>query len=102
MISDERLMEILHTPHLSEKASICEKNHTMVFKVARDSSKLEIKLAIKKIFNVTVIKVNTLIVKGKKKRYGKYPGKKNNWKKAYITLHQDHKINISNPTEKLS
>ncbi|WWP00994.1 MAG: 50S ribosomal protein L23 [Candidatus Dasytiphilus stammeri] len=101
MISDERLMEILHAPHLSEKTSNYEKNHTMVFKVARNSSKLEIKLAIQKIFNVTVTKVNTLIVKGKNKRYGKFIGKKSNWKKAYVTLHKDHKINILNPTEKL-
>ncbi|WWP01573.1 MAG: 50S ribosomal protein L23 [Candidatus Dasytiphilus stammeri] len=101
MISDERVMEILHAHHLSEKTSNYEKNNTLVFKVARNSSKLEIKFAIKKLFNVTVIKVNTLIVKGKNKQYGKYLVKKTNWKKAYVTLHKDHKINLSTFTEKL-
>ncbi|WWO99307.1 MAG: 50S ribosomal protein L23 [Candidatus Dasytiphilus stammeri] len=101
MISDQRVMEILDAHHLSEKASNYEKNNTLVFKVNSNSSKLEIKCAIKKIFNVTVIKVNTLIVKGKNKRYGKHLVKKTNWKKAYVTLHKDHKINISTSTEKL-
>ncbi|WWO97785.1 MAG: 50S ribosomal protein L23 [Candidatus Dasytiphilus stammeri] len=101
MISNERVMEILHANHLSEKVSNYEKNNTVVFKVASNSTKLEIKFAINKIFNVTVIKVNTLIVKGKNKRYGKYLVKKPNWKKAYVTLHKDHKINISTSTEKL-
>ena len=63
-----------------------------VFEVARDANKIEIKNAIEEIFEVNVDKVNTLIVKGKKKRQGRYPaGYQRSWKKAVIKLTDDSK-----------
>lgn len=62
------------------------------FEVAKDANKVEIKKAIEEIFGVTVIKVNTLNVRGKEKRTGAYPkGKTASWKKAVVKLSEDSK-----------
>lgn len=87
MIREEYLLKILHATHISEKASdTIEKNNTVVFKIAKDVKKAEIKAAIRKLFEVEVEAVNTLLVKGKIKRSGKHIGVRNNWKKAYVTI----------------
>ncbi|VFP84175.1 50S ribosomal protein L23 [Candidatus Erwinia haradaeae] len=90
---EERLLKILRAPHVSEKASrLMEKNHTIVLKVTMDASKFDIKSAINKIFKAEVKSVNTLLVKGKTKRHKKRLGRRKDWKKAYITLKEGHKI----------
>ena len=61
------------------------------FEVAKDATKIEIKKAIEEIFDVTVIKVNTLNVNGKAKRTGSYPMGKTSWKKAIVKLSEDSK-----------
>lgn len=86
-MSEQRLINILRSPHISEKSSIAaDKNGQVVFKVAQDASKPEIKAAVEMMFNVQVDAVQTLNSKGKKKMFGRNPGRRNGWKKAYVTL----------------
>ncbi|CUX95738.1 50S ribosomal protein L23 [Candidatus Mikella endobia] len=93
MICEEYLLKLLRTPHISEKVSTSiKKYNTIVFNVTKNSNKIEIKSAIQKIFKVKVHKIHTLIVKGKRKRHKQYMGYRSNWKKAYILLKQDQKI----------
>jgi large subunit ribosomal protein L23 len=73
--------------------SITEKNTTLrtaqnkyVFEVAPDATKPQIKKAVQKLFNVTVLSVNTIVVKGKKKRMGKSAGYRSDWKKAIVKI----------------
>lgn len=95
MISEERLLKILRAPHLSEKSTIAgEKNNTVVFKVAKESNKSEIKAAVEKMFDAEVARVRTLIVKGKVKRRGARVGRRSDWKKAYVTLKAGQKIDL--------
>lgn len=87
MISEERMLKVLLAPHISEKATLsAESKNTLVFKVAPDASKKEIKAAVEKLFEVEVTGVRTLNVKGKTKRTGVRMGKRSDWKKAYVTL----------------
>ena len=84
--------DIVIAPVISEK-SLCgvpEKRYT--FKVAKDSTKVEIAKAVEEIFGVKVAKVNTLNMQGKEKRTGRYPaGRRPSWKKAMVTLTEDSK-----------
>jgi large subunit ribosomal protein L23 len=68
---------------------MAEKKYT--FEVDKRSNKVEIKKAVEKIFGVNVDKVNTISVKGKKKRMGRYEGRTKSWKKAVVTLTPDSK-----------
>ena len=93
----KEIREILVAPHVTEetmKNMVNKRNdvHKYVFKVAMDASKVDIKAAIEKRFEVKVAKVNTLINRGKIKRVRMVAGKKSNWKKAYITLKAGQKI----------
>ena len=89
--------QVIVSTHLTEKASLVGQfANTYVFKVAGKATKLEIKKAIEKKFNVTVTKVNLLNVKGKMKRGGKGKlTKRSDWKKAYISLKNEDRIEIS-------
>jgi large subunit ribosomal protein L23 len=58
----------------------------VVFEVARDANKIEVRAAVEKLFNVAVTDVRTLVVRGKEKRVGKYSGRRPSWKKAFVTL----------------
>jgi len=64
------------------------------FEVARDANKIEIKRAVESIFNVKVKAVQTLQIRGKIKRQGRYAGKRSDWKKAVVTLQPDQKIEL--------
>ncbi|AFP84728.1 50S ribosomal protein L23 [secondary endosymbiont of Ctenarytaina eucalypti] len=87
MIREERLLKVLRAPHVSEKASsTMKKQNTIVLKVAKDATKVEIKAAVYKLFSVEVNNVRTLVVKGKTKRHKQHIGSHSNWKKAYVTL----------------
>jgi large subunit ribosomal protein L23 len=87
MIREERLLQVLHALHVSEKASIAmEKNNTLVIKVAKDATKAEIKAAVNKLFKVKVNDVQTLVVKGKTRLNRRYLCHRSDWKKAYVTL----------------
>ena len=64
------------------------------FEVASDANKIEIKQAIEALFNVKVADVHTQVVRGKEKRIGRFIGRRNNWKKAIVTLHKGNKIDF--------
>ncbi len=95
MISEERLLKVLLAPNISEKATIsAEANNTVVFKVATNANKAEIKAAVEKLFDVEVTGVRTLNVKGKTKRTGARFGRRSDWKKAYVTLKEGSDIDF--------
>ena len=80
---------------ISEKATtLQEQANCYVFRVAIDANKLEIKHAVEKAFNVKVKNVATAKVMGKNKRMGRFEGKRSDWKKAFIWLKPDNKIEL--------
>ena len=83
----ERMHQILLRPVLSEKSTnAAEANRQVVFEVLENATKAEVREAVEKLFDVSVTAVQVLNVRGKIKRFGKTPGKRNNWKKAYVRL----------------
>ena len=94
-MNDERLMRILIAPHVSEKsARVADASNQVVFRVLPDACKPEIKRAVEKLFNVEVDHVRTLSVKGKRKMFQRTPGKRSDWKKAYVRLKPGHDIDF--------
>lgn len=92
----ERLMNVLLAPQISEKATfIAEKNEQVIFRVAPDASKPEIKAAVELMFKVNVESVQVANVKGKQKRFGKTIGRRKDWKKAYVSLAPGQEINFA-------
>lgn len=83
--------DIVLAPVITEKsmAGIADKKYT--FKVAKDANKIEIAQAVEELFKVKVAKVNTISVRGKEKRMGRYSGYTASWKKAIVTLKADSK-----------
>lgn len=83
--------DIIIAPVITEKSmsGIADKKYT--FKVAKDANKYEIADAVEKLFKVSVAKVNTVNVRGKKRRMGRYEGTTSAWKKAIVTLKADSK-----------
>lgn len=83
--------DIIIAPVITEKsmAGIADKKYT--FKVAKDANKLEIADAVEELFKVKVAKVNTVSMRGKVRRMGRYEGKTASWKKAIVTLKKDSK-----------
>jgi large subunit ribosomal protein L23 len=93
--ANDRLMQVLLAPQVSEKSTfVAEKNEQVVFRVASDATKPEIKAAVELLFKVQVESVQVLNVKGKEKRFGKFMGRRNNWKKAYVSLKPGQEINF--------
>ena len=94
--SQERLMNVLQAPQISEKATyVAEKHEQVIFRVDTTASKPEIKAAVELMFKVGVESVQVAIVKGKQKRFGKFMGRRKDWKKAYVCLAPGQKINFS-------
>jgi len=91
---DDRMYQVLIAPHISEKTTdIAEKHGQYVFRVQETATKPMIKKAIEKIFNVSVTSVQVLNVRGKMK-YGRYAGKRTNWKKAFVKLEAGQEIDF--------
>ena len=86
--------DIIIAPVITEKAAIQAEANVYTFKVASDAHKIEIKKAIEEAFGVKVVKVNTANTKAKDKRVGRYTGKTQTYKKAFITLADGEKIEI--------
>lgn len=89
----ERLLKVLIGSHVSEKSVLITGQH--VFEVLPDTTKLEIKAAVKNQFNVTVKSVRICNVKGKATRFRQVHGRRKNWKKAYVTLIPGNEIDIA-------
>ncbi len=99
-MNDERLYQVLLSPHISEKSSVAaERDNQIVFKVATTATKPEIKAAVEKLFNVQVERVQVSNVKGKSKRFGARMGRRSDWKKAYITLQEGQDIDFLSGAE---
>ena len=85
--------EIIKGPLITEKATIQkEQNNQLSFEVDRRANRVEIRHAVERIFNVRVVKVRTMQMKGKVKRMGRSLGKRRDWKKAVVTLAEGHNI----------
>ena len=99
-INQGHLLKIILAPHISEKSTyLGEKNNQTIFRVARDATKLEIKRAIELLWKeqkIEVEKVQTINVKGKQKRFGRFVGKRSDWKKAIISIKNDQELNFIN------
>lgn len=93
--NDHRLMQVLLSPVVSEKATlVAEKNEQVVFEVARDANKGEVKAAVELLFKVEVESVQILNQKGKQKRFGRFMGRRDHVKKAYVSLKPGQEINF--------
>jgi large subunit ribosomal protein L23 len=88
-----KLTDIIRRPLITEKTSIQrEDGRTIVFQVARDANKVEIRQAIEKLLGARVDTIRTSIVHGKIKRQGRFAGQRPDWKKAYVTLREGQKM----------
>ena len=95
-MNEERLMQVLRAPHVSEKSTrVGDEARQVVFRVALDADKREIKRAVEKMFKVEVEGVQVLNVKGKRKGFQRTRGKRSDWKKAYVRLKEGHDIDFS-------
>lgn len=84
---------VIRRPLITEKSMRSNEEHnTVVFEVASQTNKIQIKQAIELLFQVKVLDVNTLNIRGKKKRVRMREGKRTDWKKAYVTLHEGDTI----------
>lgn len=94
-MNQERLMKVLLAPHVSEKSTtVADAANQVVFKVAKDATKPEIKAAVELLFDVKVKKVTVANMKGKRKRFGAIYGRRSDWKKAYVGLEAGHEIDF--------
>ena len=95
-MNESRIASVIIAPIMSEKASIlADTQQQYVFKVLPNASKLEVAKAVEMFFSVKVKSVAVLNVKGKTRRTRKGLGRTNNWKKAYVSLHEGHEISFS-------
>ncbi|HBT42096.1 MAG: 50S ribosomal protein L23 [Alphaproteobacteria bacterium] len=94
-ISKERMMEILRRPVITEKATLMAEHNQVSFFVPMDADKFEVKAAVEELFKVKVTSVNTLISKGKAKRFRGRPGKRADAKKAVVTLAEGNSIDVT-------
>ena len=92
----ERLMNVVLAPVVSEKSTrVADKNRQYVFRVADSATKPEVKAAIELLFKTKVQSVTVSNVKGKEKRFGRFIGRRRNWKKAYVRLAAGQEINFA-------
>ncbi|MCG8037250.1 MAG: 50S ribosomal protein L23 [Candidatus Thiodiazotropha taylori] len=95
-MNNERLMNVLLSPLVSEKSSIvADQNDQYTFRVTKDATKREIAKAVEKLFEVEVERVQVVNVKGKQKRFGAVNGKRSDWKKAYVRLKAGSEIDFA-------
>ena len=92
---DNRHYDIVLAPHITEKTTLLSDNNAVVFKVAGTASKPEIKAAVEALFNVKVTGVNTIVQKGKTKRWKGKPYQRSDMKKAIVTLAEGDQIDVT-------
>jgi large subunit ribosomal protein L23 len=94
-VNQERLMKVLLSPVVSEKATLAaEQSGRYAFRVTTDATKREIGRAVETLFKVEVDRVQVVNVKGKQKRFGQRMGKRSDWRKAYVRLKPGHEIDF--------
>jgi len=94
-MSREAMYDIVRAPLITEKATALSEKNQVVFKVAIDATKPEIKVAVETLFGVKVLGVNTLVQKGKTKRFKGRPGQRSDVKKAFIQLAEGQSIDLT-------
>lgn len=87
--------DVIRKPVITEKSTRLAEHNAVVFKVRLDATKAEIKAAVEALFSVKVEKVNTLVVKGKTKRFRGTPFRRSDEKKAVVTLAEGHSIDVT-------
>ena len=92
---DARHYDIVLAPHITEKSTMLSESNAVVFKVAPKASKPEIKAAVEALFNVKVTNVNTMVTKGKSKRWKGQGYQRSDVKKAIVTLAEGQSIDIT-------
>jgi large subunit ribosomal protein L23 len=92
---ENRHYDIVLAPHITEKSTMLSEANAVVFKVAGDASKPEIKAAVEALFNVKVTGVNTMVTKGKTKKWKGKPYQRSDSKKAIVTLAEGNSIDIT-------
>lgn len=95
MAATIRNFDVLLSPHITEKATLLSEQNKVVFKIALNASKDEVASAVEAIYNVKVTKVNTIVTKGKTKRFKGIKGRRNDMKKAIVTLAEGQSIDIT-------
>lgn len=97
-VVDIRHYDVVLAPHITEKSTLVSEQNAVVFKVAKDASKPEIKAAVEALFDVKVTGVNTIVVKGKTKRWKGEAYKRTDIKKAIVTLAEGQSIDVTQGT----
>ncbi|WP_019014636.1 50S ribosomal protein L23 [Elioraea tepidiphila] len=94
-ISPERMYQVVLSPVITEKATALTAANQVVFRVPLDATKPEIRAAVEGLFNVKVQAVNTIVMKGKTKRFRGRPGQRSDWKKAMVRLAPGFSIDLT-------
>ena len=92
---DNRHYDVIVAPHITEKATLLSEQNAVVFKVANKATKPEIKAAVEALFDVSVVSVNTIVQKGKTKRWKGAPYQRSDMKKAIVTLREGQSIDVT-------
>lgn len=92
---EEELYDVIRAPLVTEKSTMVSESNQVMFKVAMSATKPDIKEAVERLFNVKVVAVNTLIRKGKVKRFRGVKGQQSDFKKAIVTLEEGQTIDIT-------
>ena len=95
MTEKSALYDVIRKPIITEKATMASEYNALVFEVAMDANKPLIKEAVETLFSVKVRAVNTVITKGKVKRFRGRPGRRRDVKKAYVTLEEGNMIDVT-------
>ncbi len=93
--SKERIYELIRRPLVTEKTTLMSEHNQVAFEVPTDANKHEIKTAVESLFKVKVTAVNTLLQKGKTKRFRGKPGRRSDYKKAVVTLAEGDSIDVT-------
>ena len=93
--NDARLLQIILAPQVSEKSTyVADKHEQVIFRVVANATKPEVKAAVELLFKVEVNSVQIANVKGKQKRFGRFMGRRSDWKKAFVCLKPGQEINF--------
>ena len=94
-VVDNRHYDVIVAPHITEKSTLVSEQNAVVFKVANDATKPEIKAAVEALFSVKVTGVNTIVQKGKTKKWKGTPYRRSDFKKAIVTLKDGQSIDVT-------
>jgi large subunit ribosomal protein L23 len=95
ILSKEKMYQTILSPLVTEKATALSEQNQFVFRVSLGATKPEIKASVEALFGVKVLDVNTLVVKGKTKRFKGRPGQRSDWKKAMVKLAEGQSIDLT-------